>query len=261
MKREEKMKLETGNLWEPSGKRKAQSGKGLRSAFRVPRSVAVLAATLLIAAPVSGNVILGQHDWDTDTLHGWASQDGWTTVAREPTGGVDTTGWMSITFTNDSEDPGPWWYDTISTPKTNLFAGSWTSSQWIEFDFWASNTEPSAIQVQFGDTATNLVWRYDVFNSETDDMALTNWTTYTASFANWEDWKIQSPGYTENNYLANLDSIDWIGVYIYRNTAAEQIYGIDNFMLMIPEPVECLMLAAAAISSAMSLRKKKKRKG
>lgn len=39
---------------------------------------------------------------------------------------------------------------------------------------------------------------------------------FFASFANWENRRVYSPGYTEENYLADLASIDWIGIYIYR---------------------------------------------
>ena len=90
--------------------------------------------------------------------------------------------------------------------------------------------------------------------------AIQTWSTQTASFANWQDWQYPGPGATESQYLADLGSIDWIGVYIYRGSGDEQIYGIDNFKLMVPEPAECFMLAAAVISSGMSLRRKRRLK-
>ena len=222
--------------------------------------ILLTAVMAFLAVPVWGNSIVGIHDWDTGT-HGWSSRDGWVLTNRETAGG-NPDGWLSITFTNlSSGAPGPHWFDTVSTSATNLFAGTWSTTNWIEFDFWASNREPREVQVRFSSTNDpNRIWRSTVFDTETDSLSLETWTPFTASFSNWEDWRVFSPGYTEANYLADLDQIDWIGVYIYRTTRFDQVYGIDNFALMIPEPVEVCMVVAAMISSTMSLRKKRRRK-
>ena len=85
--------------------------------------------------------------------------------------------------------------------------------------------------------------------------ATQQWSTFNAPFANWEDW--QYAGATEDQYLSDLSSINWIGVYVYRNTGDDQIYGLDDCMLMVPEPAELMMLAVALAAAWWSLRRRR----
>jgi len=59
----------------------------------------------------------------------------------------------------------------------------------------------------------------------------------------------------------NVVEEGWSSMYIFRTGAVEQIYGIDNFMLMIPEPTQCMMLGFAGLVSLWSRRRKKKPPG
>jgi hypothetical protein len=213
---------------------------------------------LLLPMMATATMILGVHDWDDGTNvveEGWSSMYGWSQVTDPQSPGGNPQGWLEIKFTNIVEDPpGPWWADVVSTPATNLFAGTWTTNMWVTFDFLADTVEPFALQVRWGSTNSSKQWRYNLDAPDVGD-----WTTYSASLLDWDDWDYA--GGTEAQYLADLGSIDWIGIYIFRTGAGEQIYGIDNFMLMIPEPTQCMMLGVVGLVSLWSRRRKKKPPG
>jgi len=215
---------------------------------------ALLAGLLVVCCSAGrsrANAILGEHDWDPGP-HGWTNAYGWTVLDRPASDG-NPGGWLRVAFTNTSETPDESWSDIVRVDASNLFAGVWEPNMWVEFDFWASNQSPNALQVRWQSSTNSYIWGHVLTPA-----AAGGWTTYGASFMNWDDWDIDPFG-TEDQYLADLASIDWIGVYINRNTEFAQVYGIDNFRLMIPEPAEMLLLAAAAAVSAMSARKKKRR--
>jgi len=207
------------------------------------------------ATAVRANILVGHHDWDPGP-HGWtnehAAQD-WTTLERPATGG-NTGGWLRITFPETSEPEifEDEWYETIYTPAENLFAGSWSTQMWVEFDFWASNAVPEALQVQWQSSTNDYVWGYVLTPTTTQ-----TWTTFTAPLHNWDDWNSYEAGGSEDQFLSDLSTIDWIGVYIWRSDSSPEVYGLDDFRLMIPEPAESLMLAAALVASAMSFRKRR----
>jgi len=203
----------------------------------------------LRADSVVGNMI----DWDTPESSGSFSSTYGTAVIDYPSDGGNTSGWMRLTFTNTTEFPLSNWYDVVTIKATNLYAGSWTTQMWVEFDFWASNTVPGSLQVRWQSTTNDYVWRQTV-----TPPPVGVWDSAGAGFNSWSSW--QYPGATESQYLADLQTIDWVGIYIFRNTVSEQIYGVDNFRLMIPEPAEIIMLAAVALSSGMSRRRKRRRR-
>jgi hypothetical protein len=129
---------------------------------------------------------------------------------------------------------------TVSTAPVGGHTGGW-----MQVSFPAT-AQPQNLQAGWYDVAytkaTNLyagTWNEDVW------VEFDFWASNVA------------PGATEAQYLADLASIDWIGVYIYRNTADLQIYGIDDFKLMIPEPAEYLVLALALATTGLSLHRKR----
>jgi hypothetical protein len=133
----------------------------------------------------------------------------------------------------------------------DLFAGTWTPDMFVEFDFWAEDVAPGALQLQWSSTTNSDVWA----STLQQPSATQSWDRLSASFANWSDWMF--PGATEDQYLSDLSSIDWIGVYIYREGAGAQDYRIDNFSLMIPEPAQLMMLASALATSLLAMRRRR----
>ena len=200
----------------------------------------------------AADVILGSHDWDPGP-HGWTNEYGWTEVDRPTTGG-NTGGWLRITFTNTTADPGDSWSDLVKTDASGLYAGTWESDMWIAFDFWSGDVSANTLQVRWQSSTNSYVWGYVL-----TPPGAGSWSSLTASFGNWDDWDVD-PGGSEDQYLADLTSIDWIGVLVTRSGTDEQVFGLDNFNLAIPEPEELFLLAAALATTVLSVRRRKRQR-
>jgi len=203
----------------------------------------LLAGLLVLYARTACAIVVpwsATHDWDTHPSDGVGD---WTVLGSaagisENTGGASD--WLQIDFPDVSGDPGATWYDTIYVPADDLFAGSWDSSMFLEFDFFAEDT---------GNT-----WGYDL---DASGMETNSWQTFQASLSDWEDWRI-NPFLTEDDYLADLEGVDWIGIYLYRDGPGDETYGLDDFNLMVPEPAEIAFLGGALAAIVASVRKRKK---
>lgn len=223
--------------------------------------LAALLGLCSAALPASATT-LGMSDWETATSpppNTWTNDDTYITLIDDylPSSGASTSGWLHIDYATDGSATGME-TDYIYMPASELFSGDWTNQATIEFDFWASNTVPAMLQVVWHTTnASDNIWSYTL-----DDPGTNSWTHYVAPLLNWEDWEGTEAFTTEDMYLSDLAAIDWIGIAIRRyDPDVNEYYGIDNFALMIPEPCEIFMLASALMTSAASLRKKKRRKG
>lgn len=202
-------------------------------------------------------LILGQTDWDTAGLQGWTSSDGWVSIANPGSGGITNSGFLQVTLAatdpfNQGLDE---WWALVSTPATNIFAGSWDTNMYIAFDLYADTILPEYVQVQWGSTNSSHVWRNTVYDINDGGLSVGDWTEVKAMFQDYSSWDYG--GGTQQEFLDDLAAIDWIGVYIWRGSADEQVYGVDRFRLMIPEPGQVFVLAAAMLSCAWFFRKKR----
>jgi len=214
-------------------------------------SCCAAAVTLwLTPSPAQPAPILGQEDWDPiSSAAAWTNLRGWTSPAT-PNADGNTGESLRMTFPYvAASETGR--YDGVCLRASNLFAGAWATNMPIRFDFWASNNSPGAAQVQWG---TNGLGG-DIREAVVDTPGTGTWTTLNASLLNWSNWMYD--GAIEAQYLSDLASIDWIGVPIDRHTAGHPIHGIDNVMLMIPEPAGCLMLVLALVTMGISVRRKR----
>ena len=195
----------------------------------------MLMTLLASVVSVSAGSIVGIIDWDTPPATGWISDDAAVAVSTTSGSGGDGQ-WLRIDF--DDGDPAD---VLVSGSAADLFAGTWRSEYWIEFDFWAETTLPDMLQVRWGAEGSTNIWGQTV----TPSGGVGTWQTLRATSlgddANW-DIGLGDP----SEYLADLSSIDWIGVYIDRGTTSgADSYGVDDYSLMVPEPAEIMMLAAA----------------
>ena len=213
--------------------------------------LSALASLLLPAASVHANSMLTPNDWDitpADGVGNWAAQGSGATVGENTD---EANHWLEITFEAGDPGPGGSWYETISTPATDLFTGTWLPEYWISFNFWSEDVEPNTLQVQWHGTANDEIWAYTL-----DPSGVSTWDNLSAPLQDWEDWAT-NPYVDEADYLADLNSIDWIGVYIFRDGTDEEVYGLDDFSLHVPEPEEYLMLAAALATAFFALRRRR----
>ena len=222
----------------------------------------ILAMLIFSSIPVSADNILSLSDWNSTTnpvAGTWENADSYITItnlyAPGETGG-NTGGWLKISYDEIPGDIGPYYTDYIYTSADELFTGDWselTNGLSVSFDFWASNTVPGMLQIAWHTTnASDNIWSYTLSDPSTN-----SWTNYVASLLYDENlWTGTGLG-NESQYLADLADIDWIGIGIRRYGTGEETYGIDNFMLMVPEPAEILLLIAALITVMGSLPKRK----
>jgi len=218
--------------------------------------MACLGACLLAGAAGSacGTVIMHPQTWDqaAQGIMGWTNEYGSTALTRQDAGG-NPAGWLQIAFAPISPDtpPGTNWYDLVYMPASNLFAGAWSTQMWVQFDFWASNQVPNQVALRWQSFSNSYIWSHGFSVVSTQ-----SWITLSTSLMDWEDW-VLGPGASEDMFLADLSSINWIGIYIERTGSGPQIYGLDNFSLVVPEPSEWAMLAAAALSAWSLYRRRR----
>ena len=186
---------------------------------------------------VQGEVILGIQDWDSSPSGVVGS---WTNDTEELALVVNNSAgnnWMGIIY--DDQDTTN---QVVSLPAADLFVGQWDRSMWIEFDFWTSDGDTAAaLEVRWKGTNTTDTWSYTLKPSAP------GWTSFSAPLSQQDGWSNGSEG-DVNDFLADLGSIDWVGVYISMDSQQEAMYGLDDFRLMVPEPEEYALLAMALLA-------------
>lgn len=211
-----------------------------------------LVACLLLTAGTATAYVLGGFDWDGGTVQGWDRDHQTWPALTAPAGGGSSGGYLRIEFPAlGGSSPGEDWYDLVSVPSSHLFAGDWDQNMTVEFDFFAENVAPAGLEVRMG-VNDGRTWGYDL---DTSSVTVGEWGSFDAPLASWEDWALE-PFLSEGDYLADLENIDWIGVYIFRDGTGAENYGLDDFRLTIPEPHEYAMLSVTLFVIAISLRRR-----
>lgn len=208
-----------------------------------------VAVCLLWAAAARADVVVEVAETWSSGLAGWTNTSLATTLSN-PGGNT----YLSALFGAEGEPPDPAMaadlIRTFSEPATNWFTGDYLGGSnavaGVRFDFYADDVAPSKLEVRFGSGARE--WAYEL-----DTPAVDTWTTENVWF-NYGAWE-GGPGTTEADFLADLQAVDWIGVYIERSGLGEQDFFIDNFMLFVPEPGQVCLLASALLSIALAAKK------
>lgn len=213
--------------------------------------LACIAAVLLAAAARADSVVGTVHDWDPPPAQApWYSRFGVVNLTTPSSGGVGDSGYLNVSF-GASADPAHA-FDVVYVSAASLFAGSWTSDMWVDFQFKTiGGAAPDHIQIWWGVDGGNTWMSDDLSFGDVSDWARIRGPAF--DFANWTPDVFGLDG---DDFLADLSAIDWIGIYIWRGDSGPLIYGIDNFRLMIPEPGEWAMLAAALAAAGMALRRR-----
>jgi hypothetical protein len=204
-----------------------------------------------LAVPPAQGSVIAEHNWD-DGPEPWHSTYGDVNLTNPQDPGGNPDGWLQVEFpaTAQPELNEEGWVDIVYVDAGNFFAGNWVEpGHTVQFDFYAANNLPQDVQLQFGSTNGN-VWGYNV----TDQITQTQtWTTVEVGLGYSSAWG-PLPGFddTEDQFLADLSAIDWIGIYIWREDAGVEIYGLDNFRLLVPEPTEWALMAAVLVGAGWS---------
>jgi len=147
------------------------------------RLSATVFATLIVlcgASRLAADVAIGTIDWDSGPEGSWTGH--YDRVVIEDA--VDAQTWMNVIFTNSPDNPGPYRWDIVKVPATNLFTGTWTTNHWFQMDFWASNVAPLAIQMRWKSSTNSSIWGAAMQIPDVD-----TWTPIGASLLDWTDWQ------------------------------------------------------------------------
>ena len=204
--------------------------------------------SLLLARSVQADSIIGTPiDWEDahDPITAWDRLGTAATILEMDTGGEgNATDWLKITLGNDAAD-------TVKGASADLFVGKWQPEYWVEFDFWANDLPPAVLQIRWADSAGGRVWGNTISPSGAG-----GWNTLRTDSFLAANWDLQSGAGGGAEFVADLGSIDWIGVYILAGATGTGEYGVDDFKLMVPEPAEYLMLASALITAFLVMRRR-----
>jgi hypothetical protein len=208
--------------------------------------VAAALAACLIGTHTQAEIILGEHDWENGA-EGWAmlGSETWVTV-EDPAVGEN---WLNIALTGQTAS----WSTVVKVQAEDLFAGTWTPDMFVEFDFWAEDVTPDVLQLRWSSTTNSETWSYSLNAPTETDI----WTAQSAPLSHGTDWIFSGGGSPEDQYLSDLSSIDWIGIYVEGSSAVNQSYQLDNFRLMIPEPSQYVMLSSAILTCLAAVRRRK----
>jgi len=219
---------------------------------------AIVALLAMLCVPFAqADVIIGQHTWDTGA-EGWTTEFGDVNIQRLATGG-NPDGWLEITFppTALDETGEVEWYDIVHVSGSSLFAGAWLPGWAVAFDFYAGDQTPQDLQLKFSATNGNI-WSQSIVANVTQTQT---WTTIHSDLSYASGWG-GLPGYddTLDQFVSDLSSINWIGLYIWREEAGSELYGLDDFQLHVPEPAELALALTALAASGCSMRRRKRRR-
>ena len=237
----------TGTFWYASGTMN-------RTIPKVCLSVLIVLSISAFSAQANG--LLGQNTWDAGSK-GWTNEFSFTDLNPSATGG-NPFGQLEISFdpTGLPEIGEVEWFDVVRVDSDLLFAGNWSTNQNISFDFFATDRAPHDLQIQLHSTNGN-VWSYNVTAQVTQTQT---WQSVGASLGFADAWG-PLPGFadTAEQFLSDLGDIDWVGLYIFREEATAERYGLDNFMLYVgtPEPGETVLLAAALLALFLGVRRRR----
>jgi MYXO-CTERM domain-containing protein len=231
----------------------------MRSRMQWRRPLATVAVALGVLS-ARASMMVGEFTWNDGTLEGWTESQSWVSLSNPGAGGVNNTGYLRIHMdatTTAETDPGAEWYALARVSASSLFVGNW-AGKWFETEFFAEDTQPQYVQVRWQSSTNTAVWRSTVFNSNQSTMPTGTWThLISPTLTSYQMWDFG--GGSQQLFVNDLATIDWIGVYIWRTGQAEQDYGLDDFRLMVPEPHEYAMLAAAALGAFVVLRNRRRR--
>jgi len=127
----------------------------------------------------------------------------------------------------------------------------------FSFDFYTEYNDP--IQMGFYFRSVDTLWYYVM-----DYVTENSWNTYSSSFSYTQDWmgfSISNDSYSlidlnvSSEFNNSLAVVSEIGFFIDYTSAANGIYGVDDFGLTVPEPEVYLTVLVALLTFAVIYKK------
>jgi len=124
----------------------------------------------------------------------------------------------------------------------------------LSMDFTGGTTSGLGFYFQAGEGASATYWFYDFLDSPGDGR-------YTASFSSGGWFGYDNLDWTESpldslGFASALTDVRSVGFFIYFNQNSDQMYGLNDFGLTIPEPETYMILGMALLSVMVVFRKR-----
>lgn len=229
----------------------------------------LVVALLFVAASHAAISLDYVETWDNpaDGMRGWESDGNY--VPSIPVGVNNNFGQYAVEINFDSQGAGPpipqYARVYADDDASNAFGGNFAGNEDyylpgegrydVSFDFYANDYVPSQLEIYFSSDTTGREWRRVI---DTSSLSLNSWTTYTIAMTYDTGWTA-GPGLGWGDFVADLQDVDTIGIWVYRNTSLDaQAFGLDNWEVnfVIPEPETYAAIAVALLSLALVYRKK-----
>lgn len=209
-------------------------------------------ALCVICAVARAGVVTGTPEQWNSGFQGWTNAAGASDAVLE-----NSDGWLRLRFTGYSGPPPAGGDETIRTwgaPATDMFVGNYSNADAIgvRFSFRATNQAPSQFELQF--ESGGHLWYYAL----STNVAINSWTDYEIPFDYNAGWDSDF-GWSASTFLSDLESVDWIGLYIAREGSQDQAYELDDFELFVPEPAGICLLASAVAALACTYGRRRRR--
>jgi hypothetical protein len=209
--------------------------------MRVASGFAML---LALSAPLiaTADIVVAPEDRATPGLSGWLQDQSWMSVGNP---GLNAGGASAASaLTAQRSEAGEW-----SRSASRLFAETVTPGLWIDFDYWDDTMIPDYVQMRWAGNDLRL-WQRAARNRAGAAFPIQEWTlTESALFEDYQDWDYG--GGSQQRFLDDLASVNWIGVLAAPRGPSGPFYGIDDFT--VPEPGQWWMLGLALVSGAAGL--------
>jgi len=153
--------------------------------------------------------------------------------------GSDTAGWTNgssdVTIMNrDCHLDAEFHAQAVPSPGSDIFGIEIDPDIMvtnISFRFIAADSSPSSLRLYLHSAENDNEWYVNL-----PSPAAGEWTTFTVPVVYSAGW-IMGPNNTEDQFLNDIESINWVGVYVMRyGDVAAQNYGIDDFRVQGYKP-------------------------
>jgi len=181
---------------------------------RIPRSRLSLVALLLLAATcaLAQTPITTTYTWPGTDLQGWTHSSAYTFLSNPG-------GRLNIRFYAQEQPYAVTDLAWVDTPTNHVITE-------MSFRFRAQDIRPSAVRLYIRSKVSGNLWYINLGKPPKGE-----WTTFIVPVKHSEGW-ITPEGNTEAQFLLDMESVDWVGVYVRRHgTPKVQNYSIDDFTI------------------------------
>jgi len=219
---------------------------------------ACVGASMLCALSVDAAIVMTQETWTVAGANGWTITD---SLGGAAYGGLSNPGGAGGALTITGGGGSFQSYEDRIGTTAGFLTGDYANApfgraEFIGFQFYAPTYQPT-LSVYFLNGANT--WYFDV------PVTVGGWNSYKVPL-DWETGPVPGGWYgsgAPGSFISDLGSVDEVGFILgYYNsggsTPGGQVYGLDDFVLGVPEPETYTLLGFALLSLCITFRRQVK---